>query len=236
MSCLPPEGYTVEYSDNPHFESRGPATQRIYTGDETSIYDFLWDVENTHWYECLRIYWRVLIGEYQYDADPYAEVYAVSETRSFIINTSGTFCMPDMGLILTPIPWITIPIPGSAPTATTLDNTNCRSGPTLDFPVLSILPAGEPYDIQARNTPGDAWMVFDPSIGYACWVADDLVELTGDTSLVPIIDPQPPLLPDPGTTPTVDCSQWSSDQQACIANDACTWQPNLYPESPCRNK
>jgi hypothetical protein len=114
---------------------------------------------------------------------------------------------------------------------------NCRAGPTTEFSILSILPVGSQYLIQARNTPGDSWMVFDPSINNTCWVADELVEVSGDTGPVMIIDPQPPGLVLPTETPaSVDCSQWSSNQPACIANPSCKWDPNLHPSSPCVNK
>jgi hypothetical protein len=102
---------------------------------------------------------------------------------------------------------------------------------------LSVLPADGEYEIQGTNRAGDSWMVYDPSIAKACWVFGDLVEVVGDTGLVMVIDPEPPMLVLPTETPaSVDCSQWSSDQPACIANPSCKWDPNLHPTSPCVNK
>jgi hypothetical protein len=216
-TCSLPGNYEVEVSEFTYFPD--DATERSHK--------FGW----THWRTpslryCTRYYWRVNTYFGLDTPGPVSEVFYFDTASS-----DGSPCTTDGSAPPAPTPG------ASSAFASPLEPLNCRSGPSVDYPILSILPLGGQYEIRARNTPGDAWMVFDPLIRTTCWVAADLVEVSGDTDLVMIIDPEPPGLVMPDDTPeTVDCSQWNSDQPACSTNDACTWQPNLYPESPCRNK
>ncbi|MEW6094820.1 MAG: hypothetical protein AB1531_12740 [Chloroflexota bacterium] len=177
--------------------------------------------------ECRRTYWQVNLSILLSNS---TSVVWPSETHYFDVDPA--LCLVES------LPFIEIPYaPPSAPMAKTLESANCRSGPTLDYPMLSVLPAGGEYEIQARNTPGDSWMVFDPAINDTCWVFADLVELFGDTGLVMIIDPDPPPLVMPTeTTETVDCSQYNTDPNACNANPACWWDSSVPPNGVCKNK
>jgi hypothetical protein len=177
--------------------------------------------------ECRRTYWKIYNYFLQSDMTQ-----IVFPTATYYFDIDPAMCEGER-----PPEFFIPPSESAPPMARVLEPANCRSGPSMDYQLLSILPAGNEYEIQARNTPGDSWMVFDPSINNTCWVADDLVEVVGDTGLVMVIDPDPPMLLMPtGTPASVDCSQWSTNQNACVANPTCTWQPNLHPSSPCVNK
>jgi hypothetical protein len=214
---LAPGTYQVEVSEFTNFPD--DATIRSHRTNWTS-----WQASDLRY--CTRYYWRVNTYFGLDTPGPVSEVFYFDTASS-----DGSPCTTDGSAPPAPTPG------ASSAYASPLDPLNCRSGPSVDYPILSILPLGGQYEIRGRNQQGDAWLVFDPLIRTTCWVAADLVEVSGNISEVMIIDPQPPGLPPTTDQPTVvDCSQWSGDQQACIANDACTWQPNLYPESPCRNK
>jgi hypothetical protein len=230
------------------------SSSRSFASADTEIYALPYAFHGlSGWEACRYYYWRVASTmlvppteilyipdvdfPYPHGAEPFEYEFSgflrseYTATRSFyVIGEACPIAPPDFGI--TPIP-----IETHIPIARLLEPANCRSGPSMDFPLLSILPAGNEYEIQGRNTPGDSWMVFDPSINGTCWVHGDLVEVVGDTGLVMIIDPDPPGLVLPTeTAASVDCSQWSTNQNACVANPACTWQPNLHPTSPCVNK
>ncbi|MEW6094819.1 MAG: hypothetical protein AB1531_12735 [Chloroflexota bacterium] len=216
-TCILPGVFQAQVSEFTYF----PAEATIESPKFNGTY---WQVTGLNY--CTRYYWRVRTYFGFYSPGP------VSETFYFdTASSDGRPCPPDVSEP-------SAPTPSSPPTAKTLDHANCRAGPSLDFPVLSILPAGNQYEIRARNTPGDSWMVFDPSINNTCWVFADLVEVFGgDTGLVMIIDPDPPPLVMPTeTAETVDCSQYNTDQNACNANQACWWDSSVPPNGTCKNK
>jgi hypothetical protein len=76
---------------------------------------------------------------------------------------------------------------------------NVRAGPGTDYAVIGALPAGESCDIIGRNADSSWWQIrcADGSIG---WVSDGVVNVSGDTSSVPVINVAPP--PPRPATPT----------------------------------
>ena len=169
--------------------------------------------------ECKRTYWQVIViaparGEgYAY--------YVALPSETFYFDVDPSLCEGELPPLFD-LPFA-MPV---APLAKTVETANCRSGPTTEYPIRSILPAETEYEIRARNQSGDSWYVYDPVIGYACWVAGDLVEVSGDTSQVPIIEAAP-LAPTPTDTPVpVNCSQYNG--LTCEAdNHPCKWTGNL---------
>jgi hypothetical protein len=221
MTCWPGGDFVVQLSRSPAFTTVIEMTSPM---EELWVYSFL--VEDLPIENCARYYWRVRAEMPGSEAEPWSEV------RSFVTHVPMTICPGDLFG-----PWLEDEPIGIPPSLTPEEPANCRSGPTLDYPILSVLPVGGSYEIRGRNLAGDSWQVLDPAIGAACWVYGDLVQVTGDTDQVSLIIP--PLPPEPGedeTPAAVDCSQYSTEYKACIANPACTWQPNLYPSDPCRNK
>ena len=84
------------------------------------------------------------------------------------------------------------PDPPHAPLATVKTETECREGPSAEYPVRDTLKAEEIFEIQGRDQVGNAWLVFNPDLGDTCWVEGTVLELAGDLSLVEIINPDPP--------------------------------------------
>lgn len=222
MTCWPDHNFITQLSKNLSFthviELSSPMEKLwVYSGMVESL-----GIEN-----CARYYWRVRADLTGRDDEPWSEV------RSFVTHTPGTIC--PINLFDWPIPG---PIEEITPLAIPLSDVNCRSGPSLDYPVLSVLSEGIEYEIRGRNQERTYWLIFDAKIQETCWVFSDLVTAQGDLEAIDIIQPPPP--PEqPSVTDTpapVDCSQYNNDQKACVANPACKWDPNLHPNSPCVNK
>ncbi len=221
MTCWPDHNFIIQLSKNISFsrviELSSPAEElRIYSGLLERL-----GIEN-----CARYYWRVRADLGGRSDEPWSEV------RSFVTHTPGTIC--PINLFDWPIPEPIEKIPASV---VPLSEVNCRYGPSLDYPVLSMLPEGIEYEIRGRNQDRTYWLIFDPKIQNTCWVFGALVTARGDLENVDIVQPPPPEQPAATeTTAPVDCSQYNNDQKACTANPACKWEPNLYPNSPCVNK
>ena len=159
---------------------------------------------------CTRYYWRAKANFPEVDDEPY------SEPWSFVTHIPGTLC--PAGPLVPGIPPESI-----IPIARLLENANCRSGPTTEYQIMDILPDGTELPIQGQNRAGDSWLVKDPTIGRNCWVSGSMVEVIGDTSLVEIIDPDPPTTPT-SPPPQVNCAQYTSNY--CNAQPACTLTAN----------
>jgi hypothetical protein len=123
------------------------------------------------------------------------------------------------------------PEPPTLPTALVRQTANCRAGPTLEYPVLDILTAGTQLLIQGQNRAGDSWLVEDSNIHGNCWVYGGWVDVLGDTSLVMIINPDPPTTPTPKPT-SLSCRDYS-DEPSCT-KAGCTWDHNYQPKAICK--
>jgi len=94
------------------------------------------------------------------------------------------------------------PPPTGAPSATTLDYVNVRSGPGTNYPVLVVAPPGVSGEVSGKSADA-AWWQVKISTQYSSdgfgWVSADYVTTQG-TEAVPVVEaPAPP--PTVGTTP-----------------------------------
>jgi len=243
-TCLPPEGYTLQWSRDPTFLHVDLWASSIYLHSGTYLWFFF--TPGTEWHDCERYYWRVLTGRLDTSgapsADPYAEIYAISETWSFLINTSGLICPLDGLRIITPFPAITLPpegVPGpGTPMADVKQPANCRSGPGMDYVVLDLIAQGTSLLINGRNQASTWWQVLDANIQRNCWLAGNVIDLSGDTNSVPVIAvaaPTPTDTPVPVGPGPVNCAQYTSNTCPQHA-DACRWDPKAAPGGKCVNK
>jgi hypothetical protein len=98
----------------------------------------------------------------------------------------------------TPVPPVT-PI-ATDPTATANVNSNCRTGPGTVYAAIGSLPEGGSALIVGRSEPAGWWLIVNPDAIGNCWVADSIVEISGDTTSVPVVVAPP--TPAPSVTPT----------------------------------
>jgi hypothetical protein len=77
-------------------------------------------------------------------------------------------------------------VPAGSSALTVSDNTNCRSGPGTNYPVVTTIPAGTPAQIVAQYGGGQYWIVKAPDGKGECWVLAELGKVTGDTSALPL--------------------------------------------------
>jgi hypothetical protein len=69
--------------------------------------------------------------------------------------------------------------------------TNLREGPGLDWPIAATVPAGTALSIIGRWA--DWYQVaWADAPGGAAWAFADLVQVDGDASLIPTVEPPPP--------------------------------------------
>jgi RNA polymerase sigma-70 factor (ECF subfamily) len=113
----------------------------------------------------------------------------------------------------TPTPTATVtPTSTATPTPTptlgppmvmALKNSNCRFGPGSVYDVIGFLLDGQTAPIEGRNAEWTWWWIMRQDGPGHCWVWDPLVEVSGDTSGVPVIPAPPTPTPEDTTPPTV---------------------------------
>jgi uncharacterized protein YgiM (DUF1202 family) len=96
----------------------------------------------------------------------------------------------------------TAAVSSTQPSIKVLEGTvNVRSGPGLSFELLGKLPAGSEVEVIAQSETGEWWQIpYEPSENGLAWVADAVVEFSGDPAAVP--QAADPAEPTPTPTPT----------------------------------
>lgn len=82
------------------------------------------------------------------------------------------------------------PVPTGAKVIISDPLVNVRSGPGLDFEVVTIAERGQEFDILTRDQLGEWWEICCVE-GESVWVIDSLVETTGPIDAVPTFGQQP---------------------------------------------
>ena len=75
---------------------------------------------------------------------------------------------------------------------------NCREGPALSWPVITVLGPGQSVEVAAKNEDGSWWYVKNPSLtGGFCWVSGEYAAVAGNTDNVPkmAVSPAPLIFP-----------------------------------------
>jgi hypothetical protein len=112
-------------------------------------------------------------------------------TQPPLLSTETPQVFTDAPRSFTPTITLTATASLSAPTATVLQNANCRRGPGTDYDIVTSLPQGLNAPIIGRNPNGGWWQVTVPGTQTQCWVAAGNVETAGDMSQVPIVETEP---------------------------------------------
>lgn len=91
------------------------------------------------------------------------------------------------------IPSVTPTPVAVAPMATADQDTNCRLGPSTQYQNIGTLFTAQSAPIVGRLADNSWWVIDLSTSTQNCWVWDELVTVTGDTSGVPVLTP--PALP-----------------------------------------
>jgi hypothetical protein len=100
-------------------------------------------------------------------------------------------------------------------------NSNCRSGPLTIYGVIDYLLKNQQTPIVGRDAQWNWWVVERIGSPGTCWVANNLVDEQGDTSLVPIVAAPP--TPTPADTEPPQLSLSHSPQNP-LSNQAVTFE------------
>lgn len=97
------------------------------------------------------------------------------------------------------IPTNTVPPPVVAPTVTVSSDTNCRTGPNINYSLVMLYQTGMTAEVIAKYTASNYWIIKYPGGGgNSCWLWGQYATVVGDTAGLP--EAVPPPLP-PTATP-----------------------------------
>ncbi len=121
-------------------------------------------------------------------------------------NEPPPFALTPTAIPASPTPAATLPPPPPPPTATPSTpmatanvNANVRSGDSTQYPIVGALREGESASIVGISSFGTGWYLIDLS-GRRVWISPSVVNVSGDTSGLPRINPPP--VPTPVATAT----------------------------------
>ncbi len=183
-----------------------PYSYTIDISEDSSFADIRWGFATLNHLETSRT-WPLPAGACYY-----------WRARAYVPDTHGpeskirTFCIDDSTVPVTVTPSLTpsltltffeqVEEATCPPTATALQNSNCRSGPGIAYPVSGSLSEGQSSTVVGRNADSSWWVIERPGSSGTCWVWSDLVQVVPDTCNVKVHQ-APPLPPTDTPTPTI---------------------------------
>lgn len=91
------------------------------------------------------------------------------------------------------------PTATQAPRISVSGNTNCRSGPGVDYPLQGVLEVGEVAEVIGRGPELGYWYVTSAELPKdGCWLWDELGEIDGEVGPLPVYTPPPSPTPQVG--------------------------------------
>jgi len=113
----------------------------------------------------------------------------------------------------TTVPPTLTPIQPTVPAvmATVLKESNCRVGVYKFFPSLEILKAGTTAAVIGQNTENGQWWKLQTATNQ-CWVAGNMLSITGDTSKVAVVN-------SPSTPTPVPALKWDAKWSINLSSD-----------------
>ena len=117
------------------------------------------------------------------------------------------------------------PPPTGAPTATTIDYVNVRSGPGTSYPVLVVAPPGATGEVTGKSSDGAWWQVKIPtqfSADGLGWVSADWVvtQNTGTSRWWRLLPRRPPCPATPRRLPVRPAARWFRKAQPMAQSSA----------------
>ncbi|MBW6466338.1 MAG: hypothetical protein K0B06_07545 [Brevefilum sp.] len=101
---------------------------------------------------------------------------------------------------ITPTATITLTPTPEKPMVSVSVNTNCRTGPGLQFDLIGSLLIGEQAEVVGVYPDGDYWIIKNPRRAGECWLWGNYATIVGQTAGLPVFASPP--TPTPSFTPT----------------------------------
>lgn len=125
-------------------------------------------------------------------------------------------------VIATPVPFQPIPIPNVCAVSSYI-NVNIRSGPGLNYQVISTLVAYSPLPVIGTSADG-AWHVVQLGSGQG-WISSSVTSVVGPCTNLPVVPP-----PDTTATPTDEATEEPTSEVTAEPTGEVTSEPGVTPD------
>lgn len=169
-------------------------------------------------------------GEVQTSAALTVEALLVSPQAT---PTAGQALLPDTPASTsapTAGPTGTITPTYSVPMLRLLENTNCRSGPGQDYPIVQTYLVWKELEIVGAYPQENYWLVKSPeSPGGQCWLWGEYAEVKGSSWAVPSVTPPPTATKPPPAAPSIQ--EWTFSCNVGQVTVSIKWTDRAVDES-----
>jgi uncharacterized protein YgiM (DUF1202 family) len=106
-------------------------------------------------------------------------------------------------IIDTPTPTPTNTSTPDVPMVSVSTTTNCRTGPSTDYDIVSSLGVGQTAEVVGKYSGGNYWVIKTPGGAGNCWLWGQYATISGNSAKLPeMIPPPAPPTAVPTSTPT----------------------------------
>ena len=118
----------------------------------------------------------------------------------------------------------------SKPMLTINAATNCRSGPSANFEIITSAPAGTQAEIVGKDTADNYWLIKTPNGTGTCWMSGQYATPSGDYAALPETTPEAPT-PGVPSRPGSLYYNFSCTNGATVVTTNLTWSDNADNEN-----
>lgn len=151
-------------------------------------------------------------------------------------STAGQAILPDTpASTSTPTagPTGTVTPTYSVPMLRLLENTNCRTGPGQDYPIVNTYLVWKELEIVGAYPQENYWLVKSPeSPGGQCWLWGEYTEVSGSSWAVPSVTPPPTATKAPPVAPSIQ--EWTFSCNVGQVTVSIKWTDRAVDESSYR--
>lgn len=83
-------------------------------------------------------------------------------------------------------------------------NTNCRSGPGVDYEIVGALTIGQQAEVIGKSSTSDYWIIDNPLGAGNCWLWKEYATINGETAGLQELDAPPTVTPLAALSPVID--------------------------------
>jgi len=83
-------------------------------------------------------------------------------------------------------------------------NTNCRSGPGIDYDIVGALTIGQQTEVVGKSSTTNYWIINNPNASGTCWLWGEHATITGDTAALQEYAVPPTITPLAALSPVID--------------------------------
>ncbi len=151
----------------------------------------------------------------------------LNDAMTLAVQTLQSAAQNPQNAPVTAPPGSSTPTPITTPMVSVSSDTNCRTGPGVDYDLVILFPKGLSAEVIAKYSPSNYWIIKYPGGGgNSCWLWGAYATVIGNVNNLPEAVP-PPLPPTPTLVPSAP-NPPKAPNIACTSKNVSTKVGNLW--------